>query len=57
VLQTCANPFAQNLPFKFRKDRQQTGHRPTGWRCQIQCLCQGNRLPSVPIPVGSPADP
>lgn len=40
VLQTCAHPFAQNLSFKLRKDCQQTGHRPTGWRCQIQCLRQ-----------------
>jgi hypothetical protein len=35
-------PLAQNLPFELGEDRQQSGHRSTGWCGQIQRLCQRN---------------
>ena len=30
----------QNLSFEIGEDRQQTGHRSTGGRSQVQCLGQ-----------------
>ena len=36
VLQTCANAFMQNLPFKLGKDRKQPGQGSTSRRCQIR---------------------
>ncbi len=38
VGQAGAHPFSQDVPFEFSKNSEQTGHRPTGGRRQIQRL-------------------
>ena len=40
--QAGSSSFPQNLPFELGEDRQQTGHRSTGRRRQIQRFGQGN---------------
>jgi len=32
----------QNLPFELSENRQQSGHRATGWRGQVQSFSEGN---------------
>ena len=38
--QASPSPFPQNLSFELGEDGQQSGHRSTGWRGQIQRLGQ-----------------
>jgi len=40
IRQTSPGSFPKNFPFELRENRQQPGHRSTGWRRQIQRLCQ-----------------
>ena len=40
--QASSRSFAQDLPFELGEDRQQSGHRTTGGRGQIQRLGQGD---------------
>ncbi len=38
--QTSPGSFPQNLSFELGEDGQQTGHRATGWRSEVECLSQ-----------------
>jgi hypothetical protein len=38
--QASSSSLPQNLSFELGENREQTGHRATSWRGQIQCLGQ-----------------
>ncbi len=44
--QAGSRSFAQDLSFELGENRQQSGHRSTGGRGQIQRLCQGDEADS-----------
>jgi len=46
VGQPGADSLADNAPFQLGEDSQQSGHRSSGWRGQIQGLGQGNETDS-----------
>jgi|SRR5271156_5446861 len=40
--QPSSSPLPQNLPFELGENGEQSSHRATGWRGQVQCFREGN---------------